>query len=46
MYWKAIFMEIFIPTPFVVGKLGLFSWMQNDALMHHKGLMSKRIAMC
>ena len=38
MYWKAIFMEIFIPTPIVVGKLRLFSWMQNDALMHHEGL--------
>ena len=38
MYWEAIFMEIFIPTPFVVEKLSLFSWMQNDALMHHEGL--------
>ena len=38
MYWEAIFMEIFIPTTFVVEKLSLFSWMQNDALMHHEGL--------
>ena len=38
MYWKAISMGILIPTPFVVEKLSLFSWMQNDALMHHEGL--------
>ena len=31
-------MEIFIQKPFVVGKLGLFSGMWNDALMHRKGL--------
>ena len=31
-------MEIFVLKPFVVGKLGLFSVMQNDALMHREGL--------
>ena len=25
MYWYASFMEIFIPKPLVVGKLGVFS---------------------
>ena len=32
------FMEIFVLKPFVLGKLGMFSWMWNDALMHRKGL--------
>ena len=31
-------MEIFILKPLVVGKLSLFSGMQNDALMHREGL--------
>ena len=31
-------MEIFVLKPFVVGKLGLFSWTQNDALTHREGL--------
>ena len=31
-------MEIFVQKPFVLGKLGMFSWMQNDALMHREGL--------
>ena len=31
-------MEIFILKPLVVGKLILFSEMQNDALMHREGL--------
>ena len=31
-------MEIFIPKPFAVGKLNLFSGMWNDALMHCEGL--------
>ena len=31
-------MEIFVLKPFVVGKLSLFSGMENDALMHREGL--------
>ena len=31
-------MEILIPNPLVVGKLSLFSGMQNDALMHREDL--------
>ena len=31
-------MEIFIKNPLVVGKLGLFSGVQNDAWMHREGL--------
>ena len=31
-------MEIFILKPLVVGKLGLFSGMQHNALMHREGL--------
>ena len=38
MYWQTSFMEIFILKPLVVGKLSLFSGMENDALMHREGL--------
>ena len=38
MYWSTSFMEIFVPKPLVVGKLGLFSGMQNDGLRHRGGL--------
>ena len=38
MYWLTSFMEIFVLNPLVVGKLGLFSRMLNDALMHREGL--------
>ena len=31
-------MEIFILKPLVVGKLSIFSEMQNDALMHCENL--------
>ena len=31
-------MEIFVLKPLVVGKLNLFSGMENDALMHREGL--------
>ena len=31
-------MEIFILKPLVVGKLGQFLGMSNDALMHREGL--------
>ena len=31
-------MKIFVLKSFFVGKLGLFSGMQNDALMHREGL--------
>ena len=31
-------MGIFILKPLVVGKLSVFSEMQNDALMHREGL--------
>ena len=31
-------MEIFVLKPLVVGKLGLFSGIQNDALMHRESL--------
>ena len=31
-------MEISILKPLVVGELGLFSGMENDALMHREGL--------
>ena len=31
-------MEIFFLKPFVLGKLSLFLWMWNDALMHREGL--------
>ena len=31
-------MEIFILKPLVIGKLSLFSGMENDALMHREGL--------
>ena len=31
-------MDIFVLKPFIVGKLGLFSRMQNDALMYREGL--------
>ena len=31
-------MEIFVLKPLVVGELGLFSGMRNDALMHREGL--------
>ena len=42
MYWQTSFMEIFIQKPLVVGKLSLFSGMQNDALMHREGLKDER----
>ena len=38
MYWYASFMEISILKPLVVGKLGVFSVIKNDALMHREGL--------
>ena len=38
MYWSTSFLEIFALKPFVVGKLGLFSGMFNDAVMHREGL--------
>ena len=38
MYWSNSFMKFFILKPFVVGKLSLFSGMQNDALLHREGL--------
>ena len=38
MYWQTSFIEIFIKKPLVVGKLSLFSGMQNDAIMHREGL--------
>ena len=31
-------MEIFVLKPFVIGKLGLFSMMQKDALVHRESL--------
>ena len=31
-------MEIFVLKPLVVGKLGMFSGMENYALMHREGL--------
>ena len=31
-------MEIFVLKPLVVGKLGLFSEIYDDALMHREGL--------
>ena len=31
-------MEIFVLKPLVIGKLGLFSGMRNDALMHCEDL--------
>ena len=31
-------METFVLKPYVVGKLNLFSGMQNDALVHRAGL--------
>ena len=34
-------MEIFVPKPLIVGKLSLFSGMENDALMHRGGLKGK-----
>ena len=37
-------MEIFILEPLVVEKLGLFSGMSKDALMHREGLISFPIA--
>ena len=36
--WQASFMKFFIKKPFVVEKLGLFSGMSNDALMHREDL--------
>ena len=36
-------MEIFLLKPSVVGKLSLFSGMQNDALMHREGLKGYRV---
>ena len=38
MYWQNSFMGIFVLKPLVVRKLGLFSGMENDALMHREGL--------
>ena len=38
MYWYYSFMEIFFLKPTVVRKLGQFSEMWNDALMHREGL--------
>ena len=37
-YWQTCLMEMFVLKPLVVGKLGLFSGMKNDALMHRQGL--------
>ena len=34
-------MEITLLKPLVEGKFGLFSVMQNDALMHREGLKSE-----
>ena len=31
-------MEIFAPKPFVLGKLSIFSWMQNDVLIGREDL--------
>ena len=36
-------MEIFILQPLAVGKLGLFSGMENDALMHREGLKGQYV---
>ena len=35
-------MEILVQKPLVVGKLGMFSGMWNDALMHRGGLKGKQ----
>ena len=37
-YWLNSFKEIFIIKPLVVGKLGLFTVMLNDASMHREDL--------
>ena len=38
MNWSTSFMVIFVLKPLVVGKLGMFLGMENDALMHREGL--------
>ena len=38
MYWWASFVDFFVLKPLVVGKLGLFSRMYYDALMHREVL--------
>ena len=37
MYWWTDFLENFVLKPLVVGKLSLFSGMNNDALMQREG---------
>ena len=38
MYWQTSFIDIFIQKPLVVGELGLFTGMSNNALIHREGL--------
>ena len=38
MYWQTSLIDFFVLKSFVIGKLSLFSGMQNDALMHREAL--------